>query len=70
MEKYKFQYKVGHICWLASRLVEENSSDVNFNERYVNSDGNCNGNNLWNVNDSNANGNNNNNTLRPVASIN
>lgn len=56
---------------MASRVVNENSTEVNFNVANVNSDGNFNMNNLWNVN---SNGNTNYNSpsygVRFVASIN
>lgn len=53
--------------WLASRCVNLNNNNCNFNVRYVNS-GNVNGNNLANSNNSGANSNNN--RVVPVASIN
>ena len=56
---------------MASRVVNENSDNVNFNVRNVDDDGNFNNNNLWNVNSSgNANGNYNSRGVRFVASIN
>lgn len=56
---------------MASRCINENSSNVNFNVNYMNSDGNYSNNNLWNVNSSgNAYGNNNSYGVRFVASIN
>ena len=51
--------------------MNENSSNVNFNVRYVNTDGNLNNNNLWNVNSSGTvNNNNPSYAVRFVASIN
>lgn len=71
MEKYKQNRRQGIIVEMASRVVNENSDNVNFNVNYVNEDGNFNNNNLWNVNSSgNANGNNNSRAVRFVASIN
>ena len=64
--------KTGHSrrCWLASRNVNANSSNSNFNVRNVNSSGSLNNNNLYNVNsDGNENTNSNSNALAPVASI-
>lgn len=62
---------VGTKYWMASRVVNENSDNVNFNVNYVNEDGNLNNNNLWNVNSSgNANGNSPSYAVRFVASIN
>ena len=57
-------------CWLASRCVNLNSNNCNFNVRNLNN-GNVNNNNLFNVNN-NGNTNNNNNSypVVPVASIN
>lgn len=64
--------KIGHscLCWLASRNVNANSSNSNFNVRNVNSDGSVNNNNLYNVNsDGTENTNSNSNALAPVDSI-
>ena len=57
-------------CWLASRCVNLNSNNCNFNVRNLNN-GNVNNNNLFNVN-SNGNTNDNSNSypVVPVASIN
>ena len=50
--------------------MNENSSNVNFNVRNVNSTGNAeNNNNLWNVNSSGANNNNPSYAVRPVVRV-
>ena len=56
---------MGHNCRVASRCVNTNSSNCNFNVRNVNS-GKMNANNMFN---SNGNTNNNSRALFPVASI-
>lgn len=61
----------GKVIGLASRYLNENSNNANFNVRYVNNNGNLNNYNLSNVNSNgNVNGNYNYFGVRPVASIN
>ena len=61
----------GGTYWLASRRVNANTNNVNFNVRNVNDMGNLDNDNVCNVNDNgNVNGNENSYAVRPVASIN
>ena len=60
---------LGIAVWLASRNVNSNSNNSNFNVRNVNTSGVLNNNNLCNVNsDGNTNANSNSNGLRPCSS--